>query len=178
MAKETFKANQNPVVRLDGAWYNLITSAVLEHRVVVRRTLTRAFLQLYRFESPMLGYLKFSLSCFLDGVKWGANHLMFGVRVLRNGVASTIPIILLNHELNLGLLRDDKLGFHYSVFNERRTRSTIYYSNLTRLSQNCVVKSREMVATLSHKIGTTLSKCVYATLNRATPLTGSGVMSG
>lgn len=171
--KERFgETNQNPVVRLDGVWYNqLITSAVLEHGVVVWRTLTRAFLQLYRFESPILGDTHFTLSGFLLRIKRGANILMGCVGVLYNRVAPTIPLILLNNELNLGF-------FYIHVFNEPSHSVCIHYSNLTKISQNCVVKSQEMVATLSHKIGTTLSYRVYATLNRATLLTRSGVMSG
>jgi hypothetical protein len=66
----------------------------------------------------------------------------------------------------------------YSVFNELPHSVLLHYSDLTTECQNCVVKSREMVATLSHKIGTTLSKSVYATLNKATLLTKNGVMSG
>lgn len=186
--KKQVEAKQNPLVRLEGACYNqLITSAVLEHGMIVWRTLTRAFLQLYRFESPMLGNLHFTLSGFFLRLKRGTNHLMRSVRVLCNRESTSVASVLLNDELHGRLLylilpfvslNSLVVFYRHLVFKVLPHSVLLHYSNLTKISQNCVVKSQEMVAILSHKIGTTLSNCVYATLNRATPLTRSGVMSG
>lgn len=116
----TKTTNQNPRVELARAWYNsLITSAVLEHGVVVWRTLTRAFLQLYRLESPILCKLSLVCSSLFFRLKRRADCLMVGVRVLCNRVAVTIAAVLLDDELNLNLL-----CYFHSVFNDRSTRST------------------------------------------------------
>ena len=107
---------QNPVVRLSGFCYNLVTSAVLEHGVVVWRALTRSFLQLYRFESPILGFLRFALSSFFYSVVRRCHNLVGSVWVLCNRVTAPATFVLLNDELYLGL-------FDFHVFKERRTRS-------------------------------------------------------
>ena len=156
--KFDWKASKNPVVELSGPCYNLIVNSLVGlslGSVLADRTSNKA--PANTLSSILRHQDGFSLS------------LISPRSVGRWSLVSTYPD---RHEpLKV-------FPFPYLFFNELLHLVLLYYSNLTRISQNCVVKSREMVAILSHKIGTTLSKSVYATLNRATPLTRSGVMSG
>ena len=160
--KFDWKASKNPVVRLSGLCYNaskvkpvaglsLAFSQVRLPRTIIQMTArNRSGRGFHPYP-----YLSCSSQLLASAYRW-------------------LPVSAFSYRCEL--LRVSP--FPYFVFKVLPHSVLLHYSNLTKISQNCVVKSREMVATLSHKIGTTLSYRVYATLNRATLLTRSGVMSG
>lgn len=183
--KETIKTSKNPVVELSGLrytlleqdakcismgvvdalFYNLIT---FPSRFSISNILPNTF-KVWVFLLKPLHYIAFTLSRFIDNVS-------IVIMVVRKEKLIEqhwfINAIVCTKALCMGIV------FSFHVFNELLHLVLLYYRILTSISQNCVVKSWKMVALLSDKIGLSELKRVYATLNKATPLTRCVVISG
>lgn len=164
------KSSKNPVVRLSGLCYNLVTSAGFKHCVIVWRTLTRAFLQFYHFESPVFGQFFFVLSGFFYRIKRGACKLVVSIRIFGNRVTSAISLVLLNDELYdslfnliLSFVSFNSLVVFYChyVFNERLTRSLHIIANRVLILDHFVSRVGLSRAIIQRKMKTLDQPCSH-----------------